>query len=594
MLSGREKKMKRVWKDIRFLAALSKQICPYYLTSKCLDELLQILTTCIYIFLPKYIIDAMVEGLSWDIVLTKIVIFMASVIVCKIIDISTRTYRTSNINQADIDTVKHYSSLYLEMDYEKFETAEVRNLLETVMGRVRGNTVINFGVSVISACFQIALYSAVIIMLSPVLLAVIVLTMAVRLFVNYRKNGIENDTIQGFKKNTRFFNYIDNVTAGFEYAKEMRTNQADSLMEEKYKNNLKERYELNTAYNKRIFFTNGLESCAGAAELLALYGYGSYKALQGEITVGSFTMYTAMISSFTKAISQLMSCIMDFKLTLSFVEKYHTLIDMMQNDKRKMIKETSDIPEAPYTFEFRDVSFRYPNTEKTVLKDVNLKIAPGEKIAIVGKNGAGKTTLIKLLCGIYVPTDGEILLNGIDIQTFNRKRYAELIAAVFQDYILFAFDIKENIKLNKEENEGKLWEVIEKSGLKEKVENLPDGIHTPVGKQFSRKGVDFSGGEKQKIALARACYKDSPLIIMDEPTASMDPLAELKLYAEFNNIIGNRTAIFISHRLASAKFCDRIIVFEDGEIIETGAHEMLMDAKGRYYEMFHLQTELYA
>lgn len=586
--------MKQSWKDIRFLAALSKQICPYYFISKCLDEALQISITCIYIFLPKYIIDSMVEGQAWDKVLGKIVIFMASVALCRTIDIATRAYRKSNINQADIDTFKHYSSLYLEMDYEKFETDEVRNLLETVMGRVRGNTIIDYGVKIISSFFQIALYSAAIIMLSPVLLAVIVFTMAVRLFVNDKKNDIENDTIQGFKKNTRFFTYVDNVMAGFEYAKEMRTNRADGLMDEKFADNLKERYELNTAYQKRIFSANCLEYFAGAAELAALYGYGGYKALRGDITVGSFTMYTAMINSFTKAVSQLMSCIVDFKLTLSFVEKYHTLIEMMQNEERKLIKETVELPKAPYTFEFRDVSFCYPHTDKTVLKDINLKIAPGEKVAIVGKNGAGKTTLIKLLCGIYVPTAGNILLNGIDIQVFDRKQYASLIAAVFQDYVLFSFDIKDNIILNKEENEGRLREVIEKAGLKETIEKLPSGIETPVGKQFSRQGVEFSGGEKQKIAMARACYKNSPFIIMDEPTAALDPLAELKLYAEFNDIIGERTAIFISHRLASAKFCDRIIVFDDGRIVETGAHERLMEAKGRYYEMFHLQAELYA
>lgn len=193
-----------------------------------------------------------------------------------------------------------------------------------------------------------------------------------------------------------------------------------------------------------------------------------------------------------------------------------------------------------------------------------------------------------------MPAAGNILLNGIDIQAFDRKQYASLIAAVFQDYVLFSFDIKDNIILNKEENEGRLREVIEKAGLKETLEKLPSGIETPVGKQFSRQGVEFSGGEKQKIAMARACYKNSPFIIMDEPTAALDPLAELKLYAEFNDIIGERTAIFISHRLASAKFCDRIIVFDDSRAVETGAHERLMEVKGRYYEMFHLQAELYA
>lgn len=376
--------MKQVWKDIKFLVNFSKQICPYYFFSKCLDELLQIIWACIYIFLPKYIIDAMVEGQPWNAVLGKVSIFLVSVAVCKAIDIVTRPYRNANINQADVDTVKYYSSLYLEMDYEKFETAEVRDLVEIVSGKVRGGTAVDIVIGVLSASFQIVLYSAAIMMLSPVLLTMVVFTMAVRLFADYKKNSIENDTIPGFKKNTRIFDYIDNVATGFRFTKELRTNQVDSLIEEKYEKNIRERYELNTAYNKRRSLPDGLKDFAEAAELLALYGYGSYQALHGAITIGSLTMYIAMVTSFTMAVSRLMECIMDFKLTLTFVEQYHTLIDMMQNEKRNIIKDKTRIPEGPYIFEFRDVSFCYPHTEKMVLRDVNLIIRPGEKIAIVG------------------------------------------------------------------------------------------------------------------------------------------------------------------------------------------------------------------
>lgn len=586
--------MKQTWKDIRFLAALSKQICPYYCVSKFLDETLRILSACVYIFLPKRIIDAIVSGQSWERVLGRVGILLACAVAVKIADLVTRAYRNAAINQAGTDTLKHYGSLYMDMDYERFETAEVRDLLETVMGKVRGETAVNFVVGAASACFQVILYSAVIVALSPVLLVVIVGTMALRLFVSYRKNGIESDTIPGFKKNSRRYNYIDSVMTGFRFAKEMRTNQADSLMEEKYRENIRERHVLNTAYNRRLFLANGLELCADAVELFALYGYGGYKTLCGEITLGSFTMYAALTASFTQAVSQLMECIMQFKLTLSFVGEYHVLAGMMQGEGVKRGREDVDIPEPPYTFEFRGVNFCYPHTERMVLEDVNLRIAPGEKVAVVGRNGAGKTTLIKLLCGIYVPTAGEILVNGMNIQSIDKAKYAELIASVFQDYALFSFDVKDNIVLDKEENLDLLREAITRAGLEGRMEQLPLKTGTPVGREFSDEGVDFSGGERQKIALARACYKDSALIILDEPTASMDPLAELKLYEDFGRLIRGKSAIFISHRLASTKFCDRVVVFEDGRIVESGTHEELMDVKGKYYEMFNLQTELYA
>ena len=586
--------MKQTWKNMKFLMNLSNTICPYYWGGRCLDEFLQIWTTCLYIFLPKLIIDSLVHEKQWEIILSQIILFIGVLAIGKIIDVASRTYRNANSNQAEVDTIKHYCGLYSEMDYEKFESSDIRNLLEMVMGRIRGKTSVDSVLRIAACMIQIFVYAVVISTLSAWILVILIFMMAIRVYVNQQKNKIEDDTIPGFKKNGRLFRYIDQAMIDLKFAKEIRTNQADKLFEEKYGENIQERYKLNTEYHKRLLKMDSVNLFLNALELFVLYGYAGYLAVQGEITLGSLTMYIASVSAFTNMVSDFIRQIMDLKFTLTYVDKYYLLKDMMQNEKRKQYKEKSSLPKGPYTFEFCNVSFSYPNTEKMILKNINLKISSGEKVSIVGKNGEGKTTFIKLLCGIYVPTSGQILVNGVDIQSIDKREYASLIAAVFQDYKLFSFDIKENILLNEKENDEKLQWIIKQADLEEKIKMLPNGIFTHIDKQFATDGIEFSGGERQKLALARAYYKDSPLVILDEPTAAMDPIAELKLYSRFSDIIGKKTTLFISHRLASTKFCDKILVFSGGNIVEQGTHSELMQLKGTYYEMFCLQMELYA
>lgn len=215
------------------------------------------------------------------------------------------------------------------------------------------------------------------------------------------------------------------------------------------------------------------------------------------------------------------------------------------NEKDNYIEFQPD-EEERYTIEFKNVSFKYPNTEKFVLKDVSIKIESGTRLSIVGYNGAGKTTFIKLLCRLYKPTSGVIYLNGVDISTIDFDKYRDILAVVFQDYQLFSFSIKENIVLDSEYDESRVNEAIEKSGLKEKIESLSKGLNTSIGREFDEEGIEFSGGEGQKLACARAFYRNSPVVILDEPTASLDPVAESKLYERFNNIIGDKTAIYFS------------------------------------------------
>lgn len=248
-----------------------------------------------------------------------------------------------------------------------------------------------------------------------------------------------------------------------------------------------------------------------------------------------------------------------------------------------------------YDIEFKDVSFKYPGSDSYALQHINIKLKTGERIAVVGMNGFGKTSFIKLLCRLYDPTEGEILLNGVNIKKYNYDEYLSIFSVVFQDYKLFSFSIAENVASGALCNKERVVESLEGSGFGERLSKMPEGIHTRLYKDFDRNGVEISGGEAQKIALARALYKDVPFIILDEPTAALDPIAEYEIYSRFNDIVGDKSAIYISHRLASCRFCDKIAVFDHGQVVQTGTHdELLADESGKYYELWRAQAQYYS
>ena len=241
-----------------------------------------------------------------------------------------------------------------------------------------------------------------------------------------------------------------------------------------------------------------------------------------------------------------------------------------------------------------NVSFRYPNAEDFTLKNINLTLRPGEKLAVVGLNGAGKTTLIKLMCGLYDPTEGRVLLNGTDVRNFNRNDYYKLFTAVFQQFNLIAATVAQNIAQSIEDVDIPLaWECLEKAGLTEKVRALPKGIDTLLERSVYDDAAEFSGGETQKLMLARALYKNSPFIILDEPTAALDPIAEADMYSKYNQMTASRSSVYISHRLASTRFCDRVIFLENGVITEEGTHEKLISRGEGYARLFEVQSRYY-
>ncbi len=331
--------------------------------------------------------------------------------------------------------------------------------------------------------------------------------------------------------------------------------------------------------------------------VMNLFGLMSYiflgvHAVNGDIAIGNVLMYAGAIQRITTQMKDLVGTYNDLKYCLNYCDEYYAFIhdSSMNYDGTLPIEKRND---ANYEFEFRNVSFKYPGTEIYALKNVSLKFNIGEKMAVVGKNGAGKTTLVKLLCRLYEPTEGEILLNGIDIRKYNYQEYTTIFAPVFQDFAIFSMSVAENITGSTEHmDKEKVMDALGRVGLKERILNLKDGINTLLNHD-NGEGVSISGGEAQKLAIARALYKDAPFVILDEPTAALDPIAEAEIYEHFNELVRQKTSIYISHRMSSCKFCDRIIVFDQGRIVEEGNHNTLLKQDGIYASLYGAQAEYY-
>ncbi|MCH5197808.1 MAG: ABC transporter ATP-binding protein [Oscillospiraceae bacterium] len=323
------------------------------------------------------------------------------------------------------------------------------------------------------------------------------------------------------------------------------------------------------------------------------YYYLISVTLKNGMPAAEFLLYFSAVGGFTSAVKGFCEACGKIVWVGHGVQNVRDFLDLPESFR---FENGEPLPKngQDYEIELRDVSFRYPGADKDILTDFNLKIRPGEKLAIVGLNGAGKTTLVKLICGFYDPTKGEVLLNGRDIRLFNRHDYYSLFSAVFQQVSLLEVSLTENIASSDTDIDLSRAEAcVEKAGLTEKVKSLPSGGKTHIGRRVWLDGVELSGGETQRLLLARALYKDAPVLVLDEPTAALDPIAENDIYLKYNGMTAGRTAVYISHRLASTRFCDRILFIENGGIAEEGTHEALLRLNGRYAELFRVQSKYY-
>ncbi len=328
-----------------------------------------------------------------------------------------------------------------------------------------------------------------------------------------------------------------------------------------------------------------------------VYAFVALYSLMGAWGIGSIVKYSRSIKNLWNSVAMFFNIKSYIEGNTRFIEEYLSYFDLpnrMYLGKIPVEKQfLCDGGDNEYEMEFQNVSFRYPGSEEYALKNINIKFQVGSRLAVVGQNGSGKTTFIKLMCRLYDPTEGEILLNGVNIQKYDYAEYLQLFSVVFQDFRLFSFPLGQNVAASETVDSDLAKRALEQAGFSQRLKEMPAGLETCLYKDFDENGVEISGGEAQKIALARALYKGSPFMILDEPTAALDPIAEFEIYQSFDNIVKGKTAVYISHRLSSCRFCDRIAVFDRGRIVQTGTHETLCGVEGKYRDLWTAQAQYY-
>lgn len=444
--------------------------------------------------------------------------------------------------------------------------------------QIISNLIIGMGVIVLIAVY------------APVLFAVTVALLAVNAAINSRQNVIEIEANGKMARFNRIFSYLGYNLLDFRYGKDFRLYNAKDMMADKW-----ESYSLKSLKNwkwqadKRLPF-DILKVCSDVARDFGSYFYLGVLVITGKITIGVFSQMLAASAAFHSSMQGIIYNIQEIIKRTNYAYEYVKFM----NYPAAVEKGTRHVEGNSHVIEFKNVSFAYPGSEVSVLKGINLVLNQGEHLSVVGLNGAGKTTFVKLLCRLYDPVEGEILLDGINIKEYDYKEYMTLFSPVFQDFKLFGFSIKENIVLDGKFREEEVDALIEQVGLSEKLNSLEKGKETILFKTFDENGIEPSGGEQQKIAIARALFKKASVVILDEPTAALDPVAEYDIYRQFHTLVLGKTAIYISHRLSSCKFCDRVAVFSEGKIMEYGTHEELVGIKGGIYaEMFAAQAQYY-
>lgn len=497
---------------------------------------------------------------------------------------------------------RRFAAKIMDVDYDYLENKEYQ--------KISGNAwrVSRFGQGVAGAVTAFPLFMANVIGIlaygfllarkSVVLLLVIMISLGVnlRLLALARKKHAEY--YEQLQLSARKESYITAQATSSIAGKDIRIFRLMDWFLEKYDASLKEMGRIYGIIHDWYLFRN----VSGAfLELLRdglAFGLLVWMLAGGEISAAEFVFYIGLVSGFSLYFEGALRQVMNFSNTsasISYMREFLETQDQWSRGEGIGRERMEKIRKNAVKIELRNVSFTYPESEEPTLKNINVVIRPGEKIALIGLNGAGKTTLVKLICGFYHPTEGEILLNDIPIRQFNREEYYSLISVLFQDSTLLALSLDENLTGCRPEDidRERLEEALCLSHFKEIYDRLPEKGNTPLVREINRESVDFSGGEKQKMLFARTLYQNTPMVILDEPTAALDPIAENELYLNYGKAMENKTSIYISHRLSSTRFCDRILLLEHGEIIEEGTHESLLAEKKRYAELFEVQSRYY-
>lgn len=606
---------------IRRTAKLIEKADKGHIRRNFVDKIPDIISAFSGVFLASLIIDGVTGGKPMAYLLT------AAAVVCGIKLISVLIQVINNKNKQAHGTL-YYRNVermvcekVLNMDYSKVEDIETQNKLDNAKTYVYNS---NTGIpaltghlsAIMSSIVQIGLGFA---LAAPVLfvnstavtdihsflmsgwgaVTLLVFCGALEVFQTaalrpktekYMDQLYTDPKILQAERERSFYSW--HTTYNYRNGKKIRLYGEQQLIEKKFLAAQKTVVDKTWQTVMKIFEYGLVTNSFDLLSKLALYGFAIYRAVNGAMSAGDVIVFVMCFIRIQYAFESISG---NFGSMLTKSQMWKQLFDFLDipDEKYKGTIPTEKRDDNEYEFEFKHVWFKYPDSEDYVLKDINLKWRIGEKMALVGKNGCGKSTLVKLLCRLYDPTEGEITLNGIDIRKYKYEEYMALFSVVFQDSKLFSFSLAENVAADTEYDPEQVKDCTIRAGLGERLETMENGIETCLYKDFDENGVEISGGEAQKLCLARAIYKGSPFIVLDEPTAALDPISEYDIYTKFNGIVGTRTAIYISHRLSSCRFCDEITVMDNGRIAERGNHGELLEKGGVYKELWTAQAEYY-
>lgn len=578
--------LKKTWENNKMLT-----ICTF------INALVIVLLPLIATYLSKYVVELVSNDVHPDILIKYILILSLCILVIKLI---------SNFTMAKIENLSYLHKFYylvssfsktLNIDYDILESPEGQTMLQKAFSATSNNQsgtqqIFAEITNIVGNLIGLLTYSLLIISLSPL----IVIVLVVLTLVNYFLNNFNNKWVHASKDQwvpiDRKLAYFEKKSSDPQAAKDIRIYNLSIWFANAYNKLLHSRLSWTKRIEKRGWFIDLFSALSMLIRDFIAYIFLIYKIVNEGMSASDFVFFFGIISMYSSWLLGLIdSCNNLQRQNYSLCDLRHYL-----DTPSKLNHSTGvNIPKTTPKIVFDNVSFKYPSSQKETLKNLSFEINPGEKIALVGINGAGKTTLVKLLTGLYSVTSGKILVGDNDIKDYNIDEYYKLLSVVFQDICIIPVSIEKNIALCNEEsiNREKLNNSLMLSGLDVKIQTLHNKEKTLLAKGLFDDSIDLSGGEKQKLALARALYKGGSITILDEPTAALDPIAENEMYLKYSNLTDGNTSIFISHRLSSTRFCDRILFLEDGQIVEEGSHDYLMSINGKYAHMFNLQSHYY-
>ncbi|ETT48453.1 ABC transporter ATP-binding protein [Paenibacillus sp. FSL P4-0338] len=570
---------------IQLIKGLSKN----YFILVILSALVQTAQPFVNIIMLRFIIDELtVYKVASQLIMYISIMVIGNLVIGLLDRLMARSLELKNhLLMADIEL--QLGKKIMDVHFKYLEDAKVLNLREQVMFFINNKmTIVGLLNRFIQSVVGLIGFLIIVVTMNVYILLLVV---AVVIFNSYIYKKMKNREFE-HEQNQVLFNrkwsYYIGLAINFFTAKDIRLYNISPFIMNKTKKYHEDAITANDKITHYKGKSYGISSLAIQIQNAAIVAYAAYRVFKQNITIGQFTMYISSANLLSNHLTELTRSVIEFRQMCKHIDNFITFNRVPEPDK-----DGNRIFPNDLKLEFKNVSFSYNDDSSLVLKNVSIILQMGEKLAIVGPNGAGKTTFIKLLCRLYKPQAGEILLGGKNIQTYDYEEYMKLLSVVFQDYKLLPFSIRENLDNESQRSEDGMEEVLKQVGLFEKIQEIPKRLNTSIYKTLDSSGIELSGGQYQKLVIARNILKDAPILILDEPTSSLDPYAEAEIYQHFNVLAKGRTTIYISHRMSSCTFCDKVAVFDQGEIVEYGTHQELLNKKKVYAGMWHAQATYY-